>query len=110
ILLSAFIFLHLVDTGIKFPLWVTLIVVSRDAIILLGIVSIFMVRQKLNISPTIWGKLTTSFQMASVLSILMRLWFSYLIWSVAIIFTLISGFDYIKKGFGVLYGSGGNSK
>jgi cardiolipin synthase len=52
LLMSAFIFLHLVDTGIKFPLWVTLVVVSRDAIILLGIIAIFLVGQKLDIRPT----------------------------------------------------------
>lgn len=108
LLVSAFIFLHIVDTGIKFPLWVTLIVVSRDAIILLGIVAIFLVRQKLDIRPSIWGKLTTAFQMMSVISVLIRFKFSHIMWSTAIFFTIISGADYIRKGFGVLYASGGN--
>ena len=109
LLLSAFIFLHLVDTGITFPLWVSLIVVSRDAIILLGIITIFLVGQKLDIHPTIWGKINTGFQMASVIAVLARFRFSYILWSIVIIFTVISGIDYIRKGFGVLYASGGNN-
>jgi len=109
LLISAFIFLYIVDTGIRFPLWVTLIVVSRDAIILLGIIAIFLVRQKLDMQPTIWGKLTTSFQMASVISVLVRWKFSYLLWSSAIFFTIVSGIDYIRRGFKILYGPGGNN-
>lgn len=108
LLVSAFIFLHLIDTGIRFPLWVSLIAVSRDAIILLGIIAIFLVREKLDIKPSIWGKLTTSFQMASVISVLSRFQFSYLLWTTAIFFTIISGIDYVRKGFIILYGPGGN--
>ena len=109
LLVSAFIFLRLVDTGIKFPLWVSLIVVSRDAIILLGIIAIFVVGQKLDIHPTVWGKMNTVFQMASVISVLIRFKFSYILWSIAVFFTIISGIDYIRKGFGVLYASSGNN-
>ena len=108
LLMSAFIFLHLVDTGIKFPLWVTLVVVSRDAIILLGIIAIFLVGQKLDMQPTIWGKLTTALQMISVISVLVKFKFSYILWTIAIFFTVFSGIDYIRKGFKVLYAPGGN--
>ncbi len=107
LLMSAFIFLYLIDTGIRFPLWVSLIVLSRDAIILLGIITILMVRQKLEIKPTIWGKLTTVFQMLSVISILSRWNFSYMLWSIAVFFTLASGIDYIRRGFAILYAPGG---
>ena len=108
LLISAFIFLYFIDTGIKFPLWVSLIVFSRDAIILLGIIAIFVVRQRLDLKPSIWGKLTTGFQMASVISVLTRCKFSNLVWSTAIFFTVISGIDYIRRGFKILYGPGGN--
>jgi len=110
ILLSSFILLYFVDTGIKLPFWVMFIVVSRDAIIILGIVAVFIVRQKFDIRPTIWGKVTTSLQMLSVICVLLRFRFSYILWSVAIMFTIISGIDYIRKGFLVLYAPGGNSK
>ena len=61
LLMAAFIFLSAVSKlPLKFPLWVTLIVISRDIIILLGTVLIFMIKQKLDIYPTKWGKITTA--------------------------------------------------
>ncbi|MFH0738307.1 MAG: CDP-diacylglycerol--glycerol-3-phosphate 3-phosphatidyltransferase [Candidatus Omnitrophota bacterium] len=106
LLVGAFICLYLVDqfpAGIKFPLWVTLIVISRDALILLGVVVIYIVKQNVDISPTRWGKLTTTFQMLAVLVVLVQFKFSYIFWWVAVFFTVISGADYIKRGFKTLY-------
>jgi len=106
LLVSAFVCLYLIDKfpmGIRFPLWVTLIVVSRDTIMLLGALIIFMVKQSMDISPTRWGKLTTTFQMSSVIAVLLQWKFSYIFWCLAVFFTLISGIDYIKRGFKTLY-------
>lgn len=106
LLISAFICLHLIDefpAGIKFPLWVTLIVVSRDALILLGALVVYMVKQNIDISPTRWGKLTTTFQMSSVVAVLLQWRFAYILWSLAVFFTMVSGLDYIKRGFKTLY-------
>lgn len=107
LLVSAFTCLYLIDEfpmGIRFPLWVALIVISRDVIILLGAVVIFIIKQELNISPTRWGKLTTTFQMLSVIAVLLQFRSSYVFWSIAVFFTIISGADYIRKGFKILYG------
>jgi cardiolipin synthase len=106
LLMSAFVCLYFVDSfprGIKFPLWVTLIVISRDIIILLGALVIYIVKQKIEVYPTKWGKLTTSFQMSSVLGVLFQLRFTYILWWGAVIFTVISGIDYIMRGFKILY-------
>lgn len=106
LLISAFICLHLTNglpKGIRFPLWITLIVISRDAIILLGAVVIYFIKQNLEIYPTRWGKLTTTFQMSSVIGVLIQFKLTYLLWIAAGFFTVISGIDYIKRGFKVLY-------
>lgn len=106
LLVSAFICLYFIDKfpfGIKFPLWVTLIVISRDVIILLGALVIFIVRQEINIHPTRWGKLTTTFQMSSVTAVLIQWKFSYILWWLAVFFTVVSGADYIMRGFKTLY-------
>lgn len=106
LLISAFICLNLIDrfpSGIRFPLWVSLIVVSRDALILLGAVVVYMVKQNIDISPTKWGKLTTTFQMLSVIAVLLQWRFSPILWGIAVFFTVISGADYIKRGFKTLY-------
>jgi cardiolipin synthase (CMP-forming) len=103
LLMSAFICLYFVAFEIKFPLFVILVVISRDLIILIGAMVIFMVKQKINIIPTKWGKLTTTFQMISVLSVLLQMNFSFIFWWLAVIFTVISGIDYIMRGFKILY-------
>lgn len=106
LLMSAFICLYLINEfpqGIRFPLWVTLIVVSRDAMILLGAVVVYMVKQNIDIFPTRWGKLTTTFQMLSVMAVLIQWHFSYILWCIAVFFTIISGLDYVKRGFKILY-------
>jgi cardiolipin synthase len=104
LLMSAFICLSLKNEfPLRFPLWVTLIVISRDVMILLGALVIYIVKQEINISPTRWGKLTTAFQMCSVIAVLLQLRFSPILWWVAVFFTLISGIDYVKRGFKTLY-------
>lgn len=106
LLMSAFICLYLIKTfpaGINFPIWVTLIVITRDVLILLGTVVIYMVRQQIEIHPTYWGKLTTTFQMLAVVAILLQWQFSFILWSIAVLFTIISGTGYIRRGFQVLY-------
>jgi len=104
LLLSAFIFLSPISKlSLKFPLWVTFIVISRDAIIILGAVVIYMVKQTLDVYPTKWGKLTTIFQMLSVIGILLQWKPVVFLWWIAVIFTVISGVDYVKRGFKILY-------
>lgn len=104
LLMSAFIFLSPISKLAKtFPLWVTFIIISRDAIIILGAVVIYMVKQTLDVYPTKWGKLTTIFQMLSVVCVLLQWKHSSFIWVIAVIFTIISGIDYVKRGFKILY-------
>jgi CDP-diacylglycerol--glycerol-3-phosphate 3-phosphatidyltransferase len=103
LLMSAFICLTFEKFSLRFPLWVTFIVISRDILILLGATVIYMVKQNINILPTKWGKLTTTFQMLSVIAVLLQWNYSYILWWIAIIFTVISGIDYIRRGFITLY-------
>lgn len=103
LLMSAFICLSFDKFTINFPFWVALIVISRDVIILLGALLIFMLKQNMNILPTKWGKLTTTFQMSSVIAVLMQFRFAYFLMYLAVLFTLISGIDYLMRGFKILY-------
>jgi CDP-diacylglycerol--glycerol-3-phosphate 3-phosphatidyltransferase len=104
LLMSAFICLSFLDDfTITFPLWVTFIVISRDIIIILGTVVIYIVKQNIEVFPTRWGKLSTTFQMCAVIVLLLQLKASFIFWWVAVIFTVFSGIDYIRKGFKILY-------
>lgn len=109
LLMSAFICLSLVrEFPLKFPFWVTLIVISRDAIIMLGTVVIYMVKQRIDIYPTRWGKLTTTFQMSAVITVLLQLRMAAIFWWLAVFFTLVSGADYVMRGFKTLYAADNN--
>jgi len=105
LLMSAFICLTANSSlPIKFPLWVTLIVISRDVIIILGTIVIYIIKQTISMIPTRLGKYSTIFQMLAVISVLAQSKFSHLLWWLAVIFTVASGVVYINRGFKVLYG------
>jgi len=104
LLMGAFIFLSPISKlSLTFPLWVALIVISRDLIIILGVVVIYIVRQDIDFFPSRWGKLTTTFQMSAVIAVLLQVSFAFIFWWLAVLFTLISGLDYVKRGFKILY-------
>lgn len=112
LLMSAFVCLYFIPLKVRFPLPVILIVLSRDILILLGAVVIFLVKQEMNIVPTRWGKLTTTFQMLAAIAVLLQLSFSPVLWWTAAAFTVVSGCDYIRRGFSILYAldTGRNNK
>ena len=104
LLMSAFIFLSpMSKLDLQFPLWVSFIIISRDLIIIMGAVVIYMVKQSIDVYPTKWGKFTTTFQMLSVICVLLQWKFARLVWWPAVIFTVISGIDYVKRVFKILY-------
>ncbi|MBU0693958.1 MAG: CDP-alcohol phosphatidyltransferase family protein [Candidatus Omnitrophica bacterium] len=108
LLLTAFISLYALRLPLplkfKLPLEVVLVVVSRDFIILLGVIILHFLKIEIFISPSVWGKLTTFFQMFTILGILVDFSFVPLIWTIAIIFTLISGIDYFVRGIKAING------
>jgi len=71
LLMSSFIMLGMMG-GI--PLWLVVLVVSRDTVILFGYVAIsFLLDERLEVQPTIAGKLSTVFQLVTVGVVLLML-------------------------------------
>lgn len=101
LLISGFIALSImknIPPNLRFPPYVPLIIVSRDLLILLGCMVIYVLRGKVDIRPTILGKATTFFQMMSILTVLMRFAYSHFLWNIAVALTVISGLDYLRIG------------
>lgn len=101
LLIAAFVFLSVIGplpAGVRMPVWVPLIVISRDIILVLGAALIHMVTGNLRIQPTALGKIATVLQMATIISVLLQWQFSYFIWTSAVLFTVLSGIEYIFKG------------
>ena len=105
LLVSAYICLTLIKSipeGFRLPPYVPIIVISRDAIIVLGSILIHVVKGTVKIAPSFWGKLTTFFQMMTIVSILVQFKYSSYVWNAAAILTVISGIDYMLKGSQIL--------
>lgn len=112
LLITVFICLSIVKTlppEFKLAPWVVIIVISRDVIIVLGSAVSFMINEKIIISPTILGKITTVLQMTTVLALLLQLAIFPLVLYVMVFFTALSGLDYIRIG-GRQFNEGNSTK
>lgn len=101
LLVSAFICLAMINTlpaNLRLPPYVPIIVISRDAIIVLGSVIIHVVTGDVKVEPSIIGKVTTFFQMMTIVAILLKFDYSFVVWNLTVILTMFSGVDYIVKG------------
>jgi len=101
LLITAFLLLYRVakaNLAVALPLWVVILVVSRDVIILVGGALILMVNKSKIITPTWWGKATTFLQMATVIGILLEVAAVRYVWWAACLLTAISGADYARRG------------
>src|SRR4030065_799639 len=63
LILSAFVTLVLLD---KLPVWLSIIVVSRDVIVVLGSILLYVTGHDLKVRPSIVGKATTLLQLLLV--------------------------------------------
>jgi len=87
------------------PSWVTIVVVSRDAILLLGTAVAHVTESSIDIAPTLLGKGTTFLQLSYVLLVIflssrqvdLAILNPLLFGTVA--FTLGSGFHYLYRGY-----------
>jgi len=101
LILSAFVTLVLLG---KLPVWLVIIVVSRDAILTMGSLVIYFTTRDLKITPSIIGKATTVLQLIIVtLSLVLMSYgtelkfMNVLQWATAGI-TVASGAQYVVRG------------
>jgi cardiolipin synthase len=81
----------------RIPLWLTAMILSRDSLLLLGMVVITMVCGKMNVKPRVMGKVATVLQMIMVLWTLLKWdakWLQF--WTLLVgLTTLASGLLYL---------------
>jgi cardiolipin synthase len=96
---SAFVCFSLVQDlpgYIRMPVYVPLVIISRDVLILLGFVVTYLMNGKVEVRPSMIGKVTTSLQMATVMLLLVRFVWSSWAWNITVLFTIVSGLLYLK--------------
>lgn len=102
-LLSGSSFICLAILGL-IPGWLAVLVISRDVIILGGLFILFIISRIPKIQPTLASKMTTFFQLLTILVVLFgqitpfsSFLLKFLIWTTGAC-TIYSGLQYIKKG------------
>jgi len=84
----------------RMPLWLTLVIIGRDVVLLIGLAVIHLTVGKVKVRPRMVGKIATVLQMAAVLWILLK-WHSRVLEFVvlgAAAFTAVSGLWYVFDG------------
>ena len=104
LILSAFVVLALMGVV---PHWLTVVVISRDVIILIGYLTLFLLTQQLmEIRPSAISKAATFLHLVTLSAVLLSLWKAGVVdpgvrtalFAVTGVITAISGFHYIFRG------------
>jgi cardiolipin synthase len=107
LIISCFVALSILG---MIPAWITVIIVSRDFIILSGVSVLFFMSVSFEIRPAFVSKITTVLQFLTVFSVLILRYlqgnFYYqlveVVYWVTALFTVASGLNYVVKGIGFI--------
>ena len=101
-LVSAFIALTTQD---YLPFWLTVTVISRDILILVGVSILFLINLTFIVKPTLSSKVTTCFQFITIIAVLSRELillppeFYHALFYVTAFFTIVSFLQYMYQWF-----------
>ena len=104
LLIAAYITLAILK---MIPAWLAVLIISRDVIILLGVLVLYLNRHPVKIHPSLLSKSTTCLQIATILMILSNSYLNlepiniYAFWLTGG-FTIASGLQYIRRGLVLL--------
>lgn len=107
LLVCMFIVLSLpsLDAPLRIPLWLTIVVLSRDILLVVAVIVVNLTLGQHIFPPSRWGKYTTFFQLTTVFSVLMANAFGVIPFGVRILFlvtlalTVVSGLHYLSRGW-----------
>jgi len=102
LLLTAIITLSLSKWTYAFPLWFPVLVIARDAVIVIGCVILKHLNGHLEVRPSSWGKAASALQMVAVSWVMLQLPFHLYSVYAAGLFTLVSGVGYLLDGLAQL--------
>ena len=72
--------------------------------VIVGILIINFIAGKIEFKPSIISKITTFFQMITIIALLLHFVHSNWLWNITVVLTVISGLDYIRIGSGLING------
>ena len=100
------------------PPWLTVAVVSRDLLLIGGVIILKLFSaNNIEIEPSRLGKATTFFQILVIIVIMFRKiehfrmdYLIYLLYIVTLSLTILSGYQYFRKGLIFIQGNGGRNR
>jgi cardiolipin synthase (CMP-forming) len=111
LLVSAFICIAVIARfGTPIPIWAILIMLFRDFLIVSGLLILFLSKSRVIMKPNFVGKMTTFFQMATVLAVLINLPRLEWLWWPSVVFTIISAAMYVRVAFQLFNEQGDSSQ
>lgn len=101
LLVTSFILFSVYDW---IPLWLTIAVISRDMIIILGWILLYLTSHTTKIEPSLIGKaaiasqlILIAYTLLSINNLNIPLSYDWMLWTVAVL-TIVSGLQYIYRG------------
>ena len=84
----------------RFPAWFPVLIIARDAVILVGAAVLHLLNGRVEVRPSWTGKVATVLQMAAIAWVMLQFHFIPLLYVVAAaaFFTFISGIIYVRDG------------
>ncbi len=102
LLITALITLSLSGWHYEFPLWFPVLVIARDAVILVGAAVLHYLHGTFEVHPTLTGKAATAAQMLAIAWVMLQLPHSVYSVVLAGLLTLTSGVGYVFTGIRLL--------
>jgi cardiolipin synthase len=118
LLVTTFVVLTVPGTGLvnRFPLWLTILVITRDVVIVTTVAIVTAVMGVRTFTPSLFGKAATA---VYVVACVILLWFNYLdrrsvfvdgaIWA-SLAITLVSGFHYVAHAARIINAPAGHKQ
>ncbi len=105
LLVSAFVALTVQEPGsVRIPLWLTVMALSRDILIVLVALLLYLGAGVRQFPPSVWGKVTTFVEVLTVGLVLvanafaiMPPWLLPILYYAALVLIIISGLDYVRR-------------
>ncbi len=98
LMLAALVTLTFSGWHYNFPLWFTVLVISRDLFILAGVAVLHLLIGKVHIQPTRLGKLATAMLMPALAWVMLQISYSNIVILISGVITLLSAIDYFLVG------------
>lgn len=105
LLVTAIITLSLYPWPVSLPIWFPVLVIARDAVILVGCGLLKFFTGDIEVRPSVLGKVATALQMAAVSWVLLQIPHEQWVVGAAGLFTLLSGLGYIWRGMNAMGGA-----